>query len=59
MTDKRPLTGAQYLINRIGELEIAVATLIDQKAAVEKERDDLKAAAEAKPSALPEESANG
>ena len=38
------MTGTEYLLNRIAELELAVATLIDQKAAVEKERDDLKAA---------------
>ena len=38
----KEMTGGQYLLNRIAELEGAVATLIDQKLAVEKERDALK-----------------
>jgi hypothetical protein len=37
------MTGGQYLASRIAELEVGMAMLIDQKAAVEKERDDLKA----------------
>ncbi len=38
------MTGGDYLVKRIAELEGTIATLIDQKAAVEKERDELKAA---------------
>lgn len=37
------MTGAEYLLRRLMDLEGAVATLIDQKAAVEAERDALKA----------------
>ena len=37
------MNGGQYLAQRIADLEMAIASLIDQKAAVEKERDELKA----------------
>ena len=37
------MTGGQYLAHRIAELELSVAMLLEQKEAVEKERDDLKA----------------
>jgi len=52
------MTGAQYLLNRIAELEGAVASLIDQKAAAEaravaaeSDRDELRAKANASPPA--------
>ena len=47
------MTGGQYLAQRIAELELSVATLLEHQAALEKERDALKAElAEKEPSAL-------